>query len=104
VRLPAPRFVTFRLKDCDKTTRNISPFYIQKKALDCVAGRVTSASRLKNETLVVEAQAEVLLKAKFLGSHPVHAERHTSLNSSRGVIHTNSLDWYVGRRDSVCPW
>jgi hypothetical protein len=37
VKLPAPRFVTFRLKDTDKTMRNVSPFFIQK-ALDGIAG------------------------------------------------------------------
>jgi hypothetical protein len=51
---------------------------------------------LNKGTLLVEArnekQAEVLLKASLLGSHLVHVERHTLLNSSRGVIHTDSLD------------
>jgi hypothetical protein len=73
---------------------NISPFDIQK-ATDSIAGKETNASRRKNGTLLAEArndkQAEVLLKATLLESHPVHVERHTSLNSFRGVIHTDSL-------------
>jgi hypothetical protein len=75
--------------------KNTGPFYIQK-ALESIAGEVTSASRLKNATLLVEARnekgAEALLNARLLGSHPVHVERHTSLNSSRGVVYTDSLD------------
>jgi hypothetical protein len=59
VKLPASRFVTFRLKDSDRTVKNIGPFYIQK-ALDSMAGRVTSGSRLKNGTLLVEARNENL--------------------------------------------
>jgi hypothetical protein len=85
----------FRLKDCDMTVKNISPFYIQR-AVDSTAGKVSNASRLKNGTLLVQArnerQAEVLLKATLLGSYPMHVGRHTSLNSSRRVIHTHSLD------------
>jgi hypothetical protein len=75
--------------------RNTSPCYIQK-APDTVAGKVTCASRLKDLKLLVEAindkQAEVLLKETLLGSHPVQVETHTSLNSCRGAIHTDSLD------------
>jgi hypothetical protein len=66
VKLPTPRYVTFRFKDSNKTTKNISPFYIHK-ALDSIAGKVSNASRMKNGTLVVEArnetQADVHLKA-----------------------------------------
>jgi hypothetical protein len=95
VKLPAARFVTFRLKGFHKTMKNISQFCIQK-ALDNIAGKVTNASRLKNGTPLAmvrnEKQAEVLLTATLLGSHPVHVGRHTWLNSSRGVIHTDSLD------------
>jgi hypothetical protein len=75
--------------------RNINPFYIQK-ALDSIAGKVKNASRLKNGTLLVEIfnenQADLLLKANLLGSHPIRVERHTSLNSSRRVAKTDSLD------------
>jgi hypothetical protein len=83
------------LKDFDKTMKNSSQFYIQK-SLDSIAAKVTKASRLKNVALPVEArsekQAEVLLKDTLLGSHPVDVERQISLNSSRGVIHTDSPD------------
>jgi len=89
------RFVTFRLKDSDKNMRQINPFYVQK-ALDSIAGKVKNASRLKNGTLLIEVhndkQAELLLKATLLGSHPIYAERHSSLNSSRGVVNTDALD------------
>jgi hypothetical protein len=57
---------------------------------------VTNASSVKKGTLLVEArnekQAEVRLKATLLGLHSVQVGRHTSLNSSRGVIRTDSLD------------
>jgi hypothetical protein len=92
----APLFITFRLKDTEKNMRNINPLNIQK-ALDGIAGKVKNASCLKNGTLPVEVQndkqAEVLLKANLLGSYPIQVERHiTSLNSSQGVIDTDSRD------------
>jgi hypothetical protein len=93
--MPAPLFITFRLKDTEKNMCNINPFYTHK-ALDGIAGKVKNASRLKNGTQLVEVQndkqAELLLKANFFGSYPIQIERHTSLNSSRGVINTDSLD------------
>jgi hypothetical protein len=93
--MPDPRFITFRLKDTETIMRNTNPFYIQK-ALDGIAPKVKNASRLKKGTLFVEVQndkqAEVLMKANLLGSYPVQVERHTSLNSSRGVVNTVSLD------------
>jgi hypothetical protein len=92
--MPAARFITFRLKDTEKNI-NINLFHIQK-ALDGVTGKVKNASRLKNGTLLVEVQnnrqAEVLMKANLLGSYPVQAERDTSLNSSRGVVNSDSLE------------
>jgi hypothetical protein len=39
-----------------------------------------------------DKQAELLLRAILLGSHPIYAERHSSLNSSRGVVNTDALD------------
>jgi hypothetical protein len=94
-KMPAPRLVTFRLKNSEKNMRQINPFYVQK-ALDSIAGKVKNASRLKNGTLLIEVhkdkQAELLLKATFLGSQPIYAERHSSLNSSRGVVNTDALD------------
>jgi hypothetical protein len=38
-----------------------------------------------------EKQLEAVLKATVLGSHTAHVQSHTSLKSSRGVIHTDSL-------------
>jgi hypothetical protein len=59
-------------------------------------GKLKNASRLNNGTLFVEVQndkqAEVLMKANLLGSYPVQVERHTLLNSSWGVVNTDSLD------------
>jgi hypothetical protein len=83
------------LKDSDKIVKNIGPFFVLK-TLSSIAGKVTNASCLKDGTLLVEArnekQAEVLLKATLLGSHPVHVVKHTSPNSSRGIFRTDSLD------------
>jgi hypothetical protein len=94
VKPPAARFVTFRLKDSDKTMKNIGPFYLQK-ALDSVAGKVTNASRLKNGTLDVEArnekQAEVLLKATPWITSRARGKTHV-VELLRGVIRTDSLD------------
>jgi hypothetical protein len=40
---------------------------------------------------VNEKQAEILLKANFLGFYPLQVERSTLLSSSQGVINTDSL-------------
>jgi hypothetical protein len=86
--------------------RQINPFYVQK-ALDSIAGKVKNASRLKNGTLLIEVyndkQAELLLKATLLGSHLIYAKRHSSLNSSLGVVSTDALEFrrHIRRRDSV---
>jgi hypothetical protein len=48
VRIPASRFVTFKLKDTDKTMRQINPFHIQK-ALDAITGKVESVKNVMNE-------------------------------------------------------
>jgi hypothetical protein len=69
--MPVPRFITFILKDTEKTMRNINPFYIYKE-LDGIAGNIKNTSRLKNGTLLLEVQndieVEVLLKANLLSS------------------------------------
>lgn len=58
-------------QDCMK---NIDPFHIQK-ALDAVTGKIKNVTWLRNGTLRVETQndkqADLLLKANFLGSYPV---------------------------------
>jgi hypothetical protein len=77
VKLLAPRFVTFGLKDPDETMKSVSPFYIQR-ALDSIAGKVSNASLLKMCHSLwrhgMKKQAEVLLMATLLGSHPVHVD------------------------------
>jgi hypothetical protein len=40
----------------------------------------------------IEMQAEILLKASLLVCHPVNIEGHSSLNSSREGVTTDSLD------------
>jgi hypothetical protein len=69
--MSAPRFITFRLKDTEKTLRNINLFYIQN-SLDGIARKVKNALRLKNGTLLVEVQNDkqvaVLLKANTIAS------------------------------------
>jgi hypothetical protein len=39
VKMPAPRFITFKLQAPKKSTRGINPFYVQK-ALDGITGKV----------------------------------------------------------------
>jgi hypothetical protein len=78
VKIPAPHFITFRLKGTKKTMWNIIPLYIHK-ALNGIAWKVNNAFRLKNGMLFLEVhnekQAEVLLKASLLGSYPVNVQR-----------------------------
>jgi hypothetical protein len=106
VKLLASPFVTFRLKDSDKTTRNISPFYI-RKAVGSVAGKVTCASRLKKGALLMAArngkQVAVVLEANLLESHPVLLARHPQTFSWERCHSHPCCRWYVGRRDPVCP-
>jgi hypothetical protein len=94
VKMPAPKFLTLRLKNTEKT-RDINPFCI-KQGLDLICGKVNNASRLRYGTLLIEAftenQSNAFLKATLIGSCPIQAERHLSLNSSRGVISTDALD------------
>jgi hypothetical protein len=75
--------------------RQINPFYVQKTR-DSIAEKVKNASWLKKGTLLIEVhngkQAELLLKAALLGSNPMYTERHSSLNSFRGVVSTYALD------------
>jgi hypothetical protein len=39
MKIPAPRFKAFRLKDTENNTRNINPFFVQK-TLDRIARKV----------------------------------------------------------------
>jgi hypothetical protein len=69
-----------------------------------IAGRVRNATCLKNGTLFIEMfnkkWAETLFNANFLSSHLVHVERHSSHNSSQGVVTTDSLD---GMSQEISP-
>jgi hypothetical protein len=82
VRKPLPHFFCIQLNSKEETMKNISPFYIQK-ALDNIAGKVRNASCLRNGSLLVKTlnkrQSKLLLRATFLGSHPITVERHGSL-------------------------
>ncbi|KAJ4428446.1 hypothetical protein ANN_24483 [Periplaneta americana] len=95
VYVPPPKFICITLTGTEKTMKNISPFYI-RRALDGLVGKVKNATRLRNGSLLVETlsakQSETLLKAKLLGSYLIKAERHSSLNTTRGVVHTDALD------------
>jgi hypothetical protein len=80
VKMPAPHFITFWLKDTVKNARNINPFYIQK-ALNGIVGKMKRALRLKNGALFSEVQnvkeAEVQLSGHLLGPYTVRVDRHT---------------------------
>jgi hypothetical protein len=95
VKMPAPKFLTLRLKNTEKTMKDISPFYV-KQGLDLNRGKIKNASGLRNGTLFVETftenQSNALLKASLLGSYPIQVERHVTLNSSWGDFSTNALD------------
>jgi hypothetical protein len=66
VKMPAPKFLTLRLKNTEKTMRDINPFHV-KQGLDLIRGKLKNASRLRNGTFLVEAftenQSSALLKA-----------------------------------------
>ncbi|KAJ4425469.1 hypothetical protein ANN_28085 [Periplaneta americana] len=95
VKVPPPKFICITLDGTEKTMKNISPFYV-RRALDGLVGKVRNATRLRNGSLPVETasakQSETVLKAKVLESYPIRVERHSSLNTTRGVVHTDSLD------------
>jgi hypothetical protein len=76
VKMPASRFITFKLQDVKKLICEINPFYTQK--------------------------AEVLLKTELLGSNLVDVERHTSLISSWGVVTTCILDSMSDEEIQIC--
>jgi hypothetical protein len=93
--MPAPKYLTMRLKNTEKTMRDINPLCV-KQGLDLICGKVKNASRLRNGTLLVEVFAEnqssALWKASLLGSYPIQVERHASLNFSGGVFSTDALN------------
>ena len=95
VNMPPPRLLSVTVDGTEKTMQNISPFYI-KRALDAMLGKVKNATRLRNGSLLVETlnpkQSETLMKAKLLGSYPIKVNRHSSRNTTRGVITTSSLE------------
>jgi hypothetical protein len=74
---------------------NINLSYIHK-TLDSIAVKVKNASRLNNGIVLVEVsskkQADILLKASLLGFYSIQVEVHTSLNSSLGIVSTDSLN------------
>jgi hypothetical protein len=95
VKMPAPKFLTLRLNNTEKTMKDVIPFCV-KQGLDLICGYVKNVSRLRNGTLLVktftENQSNALLKASLLGPCPIQVDRHVSLNSSREVISTDALD------------
>ncbi|KAJ4425689.1 hypothetical protein ANN_27885 [Periplaneta americana] len=95
VKVPLPKFISITLDRTEKTMKHISPFYV-RRALDGLVGKVKNAPRLRSGSLLVETvspkQSETLLKAKLLGSYPIKVKHHYSLNTTRGVVHTDSLD------------
>jgi hypothetical protein len=59
--------------------KDINPFHV-KQGLDLICGKVKNASRLRNDTLLVEIftenQSNALLKASLIGSYSIQVERH----------------------------
>jgi hypothetical protein len=93
--MPTPKFLTLRLKNTEKTKKDINPFHV-KQGPDLICGKVKNASRLRNGTLLVETftenQSNALLKASLIGPYPIQVERHVSLNSSGGDVYTDAVD------------
>ncbi|XP_049309063.1 uncharacterized protein LOC125777733 [Bactrocera dorsalis] len=83
-------------KFSNDTLANVSPFLI-KKVIDYTAGsEVETCKKLRNGNILIKTknynQAEKLVKLVSL-SPTVHIEisEHTSLNLTKGVIHSNDL-------------
>jgi hypothetical protein len=102
--MPAPRLKLLN-KDFKKSVTFIDPSYVQR-TLDGVAGKGKNATLLKTRTLFVEVfkdkQAESLLKANLLVSHPIYVLRHTSLSFSRRVISTDGPDGIFDEGIQTC--
>ncbi|KAJ4425378.1 hypothetical protein ANN_27993 [Periplaneta americana] len=94
VKVSPPKFISITLDGTENTMKNISAFYV-RRALDGFVGKVKNATRLRKGSLLIGTispkQSERLLKAKLLGSNPIKVEWHSSLNTTRGVVHTDSL-------------
>jgi hypothetical protein len=65
VKMPALRFLTLQFVRSRKTFHNLNLFCIQKNVY-AIAGKVKSASRLRNGTLLFEGLNSKLLKTTLL--------------------------------------
>lgn len=86
--VPYPKFIVLHSEDCKLNT--VSPFLIAK-AIEGIAGSVTSVKKLSSGDLLVctasESQTKNLLKCKKLADIPITATPHPSLNKCKGVIY-----------------
>ena len=89
-----PKFLVVTRTD-GQDFSSVNPFIIQK-GVDAIAGPLKTCTRQRNGTLLLEIenafQAQKLIRAKLVHTFPVEVEPHRTLNSSRGVVFTRSLD------------
>jgi hypothetical protein len=89
-----PRFVLIQGTNEDLPISKLSCFAIKKGVEGC-AGTVCDVKKLRNGSILVEAerksQSDNLLKLKFFVDRPVKVEPHRTLNSCKGVIWCRDL-------------
>ena len=82
------RFLVIKSME-EKAVTSLSPFIIEKQ-IESIIGSPKSVKKLKNKTLLVEAnrksQTENLLKTTTFFGLRVSVTEHQSLNSSKGII------------------
>ncbi|XP_041374116.1 uncharacterized protein LOC121387156 [Gigantopelta aegis] len=97
-----PRFLVIG-SSVDGALRKLSPFAIEK-GLQGLAGELKTIKKLRNGSVLVECATEShsknLLKSKFLCNVPFEVSPHSSLNSSKEVIHCRDLEGV--REDEIC--
>ena len=85
-----PRFLVVESSSDDLPLRKLSPFAVQERGFQAVAGTLKSIKMLRDGSFLVEcgkkAQAQNLLRTNRFIDRPVRVSIHKTLNSSRGVI------------------
>jgi hypothetical protein len=86
--------MVFHLKDDAKPLSGLSPFIIEKTITGSI-GTPKSVKKLKSGCLLVECerkrQTDNTMKMKTFFDIPVTSFAHTTLNSSKGIMHCRDL-------------
>ncbi|GBM09000.1 hypothetical protein AVEN_229039-1 [Araneus ventricosus] len=91
-----PFFLVKRISSQNETFNSVSPFLVQKAVTENI-GDVLSVRKLRSGDLLIEVnsrtQAQNIVKIKTFRSIPVSVSSHISLNSSKGVISCELLNF-----------